>query len=309
MNKPTVQLLNDYILVEFEEKPKLSEKLDLVMPDRYLIQEADQEGETNAYGVVTDRRTINPQIIKVIQGNESIPRGSRCFVHYGAFEIAKWYNGQAIIRASMVFFMLDPIRPFEGNYLAEEIVVEGEKTESGIYLTPTVETKLPCNVRILYIPEISILNVGDEVITIDAANYTLKFEDKTYIKLKESEIIGKVVNGETIPLGKNILIEYMDEDLSEIIADNDRKDFSKDFALKHRLFIPDIDLTQSPPPKTVPAKILAIGPEVNRLAFSGDIGDEATALRGRGVLLPNNKWIVNLDTILFLHGESNRKAV
>lgn len=304
MKVPTLQLLNDHILVEFEQRPKLSEALDLVMPERYLIQEADKEGEYDAYGVVTDRRTINPQIVNVIQGNNAIPNGSRCFVHYGAFEIAKWYTPkQAIIRASMVFFMLDPIRPFAGNYLGEEIFVEGEKTASGIYLTPYAETKLPCNVRILHVPEQSDLKEGDEVISVDAANYTLKYQDKKYVRLKDSEIVAKMVDGEPVPLGKNILVEYLEEDLSDILAENARRVEAKDLAIKFRLHVPEIDYNPLPPPRLAPVRVLAIGDRLSTREFEASIGDEGSVLRGRGVMLNDNKWIVNLDSIAFLHAE------
>lgn len=313
MNEPTLQLLNDHLLVEFEPRQKLSDKLDLVMPERYLIQDADKEGEHDAYGIVTDRRTINPQIVKVIKGNKQIPDGSRCFVHYGAFEVAQWFTPkQAIIKSGMVFFMLDPIRTFPGNYLGEEVFIEGERTASGIYVTPYAETKLPCNVKILHAPEASGLKAGDEVISIDAANYTLTYQDKKYVKLRESEIVAKMVDGKLVPMGKNILVEWLDEDLSEIIAENDRRRDAKDLAIKYRLHVPDIDYTPLPPPKTVSAKVLALGDDINlrqlKLWCATLSTDPSTTTeiivelrRGKGVMLNDNQWIVNMDAILYLH--------
>ena len=289
-------------MVEFEEKPKLSEALDLVIPERYLIQEADGPGETNAWGVTTDRRTINPQTVRVIVGNDQVPTDSRCFVHYGAIEVAKWYNdNQAIIKSSMAFFMLDPIRPFDGNYLGEEIIIEGEKTESGIYLTPTPETKLPCNIRITHVPENSVFEVGNEVITIDAAQYTLKYEDKTFVRLKENEIIAKVVNGETIPLDKYILVEYVEEENRQLTDENDYKAHLKDVSLKFRLFVPEVDFTPTEPSKNVDAKILSFGPNINAERVGADIGDMVYINRNRGLKLNDGRWIINFDTILFVY--------
>lgn len=319
MNNQQPTILNGHILVEFEKKPKLNESLDIVAPERFLVQEADEEGETNAWAVTTDRRTINPQIIKVIQGNETVKTDTRCFCHYGCYEIGKWINEeQAIIRPDMVFFELGPpIKPFPGNYLAEEIFVEGERTASGIYTTPIAEAKLPCNVRITHVPdtkELGIINgderqlnhrkdiyVGDEVVTIDEAQYTLKYEDKKYIKLRESEIIAKVVDGKVIPLNKYLLVEYCEEPDAKLQAENDYKAHTKDVAIKHRLFVPGIDFEPTKPKKEVTAKLLEIGDSVNKYELDAEVNDMLVINRNRGLLLPDGKWIINLDAILFTY--------
>ncbi len=326
MSKPTLTLSKGYILVEFEEKPKLSEALDLVAPERFLVQEADSPGETNAWAVTTDRRTINPQIVNVIVGDDDVPTGSRCFVHYGAFEVAKWFTPkQAIIKSSLAFFMLDPVRPFPGNYLGEQIILEGERTESGIYLTPNPDEKLPCHIRITHIPipektkcytfhngervdfEAQIPNknsieIGDEVITIDASQYTLKFEDKTYVRMKDSEIIAKVVDGEVIPRDKYIVAEYVETVNKELIAENKYKAHMKDVSLKHRLFVPGVDFEAKAPSKNVDARLVAFGPNI--LERDGvQIGDMAHINRHRGLKLAEGKWMINLDTILFVYEE------
>lgn len=304
MNKPTLTLSSGHILVEFEEKPKMSATLDLVAPERFLVQEAEEEGETNAWAVTTDRRTINPQIVNVIIGDDTVPTDSRCFVHYGCFEIGQWYNDkQCIIRANMVFFMLDPIKTFQGNYLGEEVFVEGEKTESGIYTTPIVEEKLPCNIVITHIPDNSSFAVGDEVITIDGAQYTLNYNGKKYIKLRDSEIIAKVVDKQVVPVGKYLLVEYMDKPNPELTNENDYKAHMKDVAIKHRLFVPGIDFTPTEAPKHVDAKILAVGPDIKPQELYAQVDDKLLINRNRGLRLPDGKWIINLDAILCVYEE------
>lgn len=311
MNK--TKLLNGNILVEFEECANLKRGvLDLVIAERYLIQEADQEGEHDAYGVTTDRRLINPQTVKIIEGNDEIPDGTRCFVHYGAWEIAQWWEGQAIIPARTVFFKLDPITPFEGNYLGHEVFKEGERTDSGIYLTPYAEIKLPCNIKIIHVPENSGIKVGDEVITVDAAQYQLNYEGEKFIKLKDSEIIARVINGETIPYGNYMLVEYVEEPDQEREAHNDYMKHIHDVATKHRLFLKEGDIEVKQPPKDVDVKVLALGNYERKTVdgtqylsdknglFNIHQGDTIKILRNKGVPMDNGKWIINTDTILWV---------
>lgn len=313
--KPT--LLSDFILVRFEEKEQL--KSAIIIPERYLIQEGD-ETEASVYGVTTDRRLINPQVCYVIQGNANIPSDVRVFVHYGAYEVAQWLDDeQALIRSSMVFFTLDPITPLPGYYLCEEIKIEGEKTESGIYTTPIVEATLPINVRITHAYNDSYFKVGDEVLTVDSAQYQLKYDGANYIKLKESEIIGKKEGDEIIPFGKYLLVEYIEEPDKELEQKNDYLAHMKDVAIKYRLHVPDVDFTPVKASKQVTARLIYYGNDIKRISLphngsflgenkiylqngstliNAEIGDKLLVDRNRGAIMQDGKWIINLDTIL-----------
>lgn len=306
--KPLLKLMNGYILVEFEEKKHIVNGTELIIPERYLIQDGDEDSNS-AWGVTTDRRLINPQVVKVIQG-EGL-EGKRCFVHYGAYEIAKWHTETlALIPVKTLLFSLDPITPFDGNYLGEEIWVDGVKTASGIYTTPYAEKKEACNIKIVHTPENSSIKAGDEIITIDDKQYPLKYDDKTFIKVKESEIIGLVKEGVTVPYGKYLLAEYVEEEDKNLIAHNEYKAHLKDVAIKFGIHCPDMDYNPSgPASKVVEARILGIGDEVRKIDINyACVGDMILVARDRGALLSDGKWIINLDAFLcskeLIYGEA-----
>lgn len=315
MEKPNIQPNKDYIVVQFDEQEAKVHGTDIIIPERYLIQEGD-ETENSAYGVTTDRRLINPQVVTVIQGNETVPTGVKAFVHYGAYEVAQWIDDKnALIKSAMVFFTLDPITPLPGNYLGEEVFIEGDKTDSGIYITPYAEMKLPINIKITHVSKNSEIQVGDEVITIDSAQYPLKYEDKTYIKLRDSEIVAIKRDGNIIPYRNYLLVEYIDTIDEELIQQNYYKDHLKDVAIKYRLHVPDIDFTHAKESKHVDAKLIAIGSDCRYIKptnsektflyaggiLEANIGSILKIDRNRGARLDNGQWIINLDTVLWVY--------
>lgn len=292
--------LANNILVKFDPVPTVG---GIIMPERYLIQEADTPGENNAYGVSTNRKAINPQIVTILSGEH---KDKKAFVYYGAYEIAKWpegIDGIAIIPDTTIFFFIDPIEPVAATYLGEEVFSEGDKTESGIYITPYAERKEGILIRIIHIPkegQVSyadkLIAVGDIVVTIDQHQYDLRFEDKKYIKLKATEIVGVKTEDGYVPTGDRVLIEYLpDSDLQERVTENDRRAGLLDFMEKNGLHYTVTDLEPLKEPKTVNARILAIGNDVNSEAT---IGDEAIVFRNYGQLLKKDLWITSIENVV-----------
>jgi co-chaperonin GroES (HSP10) len=44
------------------------------------------------------------------------------------------------------------------------------------------------------VPENNVFDVGDTVLSIDKNNYTIKYQDKEYVKIMEHEIVGKILD-------------------------------------------------------------------------------------------------------------------
>lgn len=296
-------ITNKNILVKFDPLPTIG---GIIAPERYKIQEADQDGETDAYGVTTNRKAINPQVITILSGEHE---GKRAFVYYGAYEIAKWLeNEQAIIPQATILFFIDPIETVAGTYLGDEVFSEGEKTASGIYTTPFAEHKEGILIKITHVPKQGgvmygdkLIEVGDTVVTIDQWQYDLRYEDKKYIKLKSTEIVGVKKDDRYIPIGDRVLVEYLpDADLKERIAENDRRAGLRDFMNKNGLHYTQTDLEPVSEPKAVNAKVLDVGNDVNfnNNSWCISTGDATIVFRNYGCLLPNKQWITSIENVI-----------
>lgn len=293
---------NIHIIVKFDFNKKdgaVKQANGIYIPERYLI-EGDDEDAPAAYGVTTNRKLINPQVVDIYSGQF---KGKRAFVYYGAFEIAKWLDDDfALIPETTIFFLVNPIECMPGTYLGDEVFTSGPKTESGIWLTPIAETKDGVKIKITYLPENPhpLIKIGTTVITVDSFQYDLEFEGKKYIKLKESEIIGIETENGIIPIGDRVMVEYIpDEDLAERIAENDRRSAQRDFIGKSFLHIDEnyarglnkdyLDLEE---PKTTRAKVIAAG-DTCKL----NVDDVLIVHRYYGCKLLTGQWILNMDAI------------
>lgn len=315
-NTPKNHVVRDSIIVLFDyDWSKTDVKLDngLFVPERYVIEEADEDAET-AWGVTTDRKLINPQIVQVLSGKYT---GRRAFVHYGAFEVAKWLDSDhhGLIPEKMIIFFIDPITCMPGTYLGDEVFEDLPRTESGIYLTPQLEDKVGIKIKITHVPKengvlyydktedrCKFIKIGDTVITVDSFQYDLTYQGKKYIKLEDTEIIGIEINGDYIPIGNSVLVEYLpDDSLAERVAENDKRRSQRDYIAKNFLHISDKyargldpDYLDIPEPKTINARLLAIGESVKTIS----VGDKLIVGRNFGCILPNKQWIINMDTVL-----------
>lgn len=322
------KVTNGNIIVKFDYNKSdgaVKQANGLYIPERYLIEGDDEEAPA-AYGVTTNRKLINPQVVDILVGNEDyinfvsenypsperewelektlkVAAGRRAFVYYGAFEIANWLDGElAVIPAKNILFFLDPIECVPSTYLGDEVFTAGPRTDSGIWLTPITETKDGVKIIITHVPENAhpLVKVGTTVVTVDSHQYDLDYNGKKYIKLKESEIVGIETIDGIIPIGDRVLVEYMpDEELAERIAENDRRATQRDFIGKSRLHIDEnyarglnkdyIDLEE---PKTTRAKVIAAG-DTSKLKT----GDILIVHRYFGCKLLNGQWILNNEAI------------
>lgn len=300
------------ILVKFDPVPSIG---GIIIPERYKIQEGDEE-DNDAYGVTTNRKAINPQVVTIVKSKSGSLDGRRAFVYYGAYEIAHWPEPElAIIPEHTILFFIDPIEPYDGTYLGEEVFTDGVKTKSGIYITPYAEKKEPVMIRVTHIPQHGgvqyggkYIQPGDVVVTVDSYQYDLHFREKKYIKLKSPEIIGVQTSDGYVPTGDRVLIEYLpDADLLERIAENDKRKEQLEIASKYHLHIGDMPGGELPEhlkpvkePKTVQAKLLAIADSVNLKTLIGHIsvGDEVMVFRNYGCILPNGQWLTPVDNVI-----------
>jgi co-chaperonin GroES (HSP10) len=312
------------ILVKFDPVPTIS---GLITPERYKIQDGDAD-ENTAYGVTTNRKLINPQVITILSGEHN---GKRAFVYYGAYEIAKWPEPElAIIPEATILFFIEPIQPVSGTYLGEEVFTEGEKTASGIYITPFAEKKEGVLIKITHIPQENgikygdkHIQLGDTVVTVDSYQYDLRYQDKKYIKLRDTEIVGVKTDNGFIPVGDRVLLEYLpDEDLLERQAENEKRFQILETMSKRYLHLGDMPNGELPEhlrpvkePNFTQAKLLAIGNEVklaeliepignipisligNKI-IKGKLEDTVMVFRYRGCLLPSGQWITSIDNVV-----------
>lgn len=219
------------ILVTFEHEPQST----LIIPERFMVQD-DEEG--SHYAVTTDRRLINPQLVNILQDDHHGLTGKKAFVHYGASEVCEWLDTEtAFLKPEMIFFFIEPdgtLTCSPNTYLGETILNETVRTESGIYLTPDGGEIAVCRVRLNRIPaQAHELGIGDEVITIDNSQYMLKYGGRKYVKLKYSEIVAVIRDGEAHPVGQFLLIEQADS--AEQVVDNS---IMREFVQKHRIYAP-----------------------------------------------------------------------
>lgn len=265
---------NAHILVKFDPVPEVS---GLTIPERYLIQSAEKDGEHDAYGITTNRRLINPQICT------NVLTGDRLFVHYGAYELRKDADEGSLIPERTVLFLLDPIRPLPGKYIGEAVYSDDERTPGGIILKEGVKE----GVKVKVLHSSGRFEPGTVIITQDDRQYPFKYEGKDYIMLTDEVIVGVVRDG-VEPCEGHQLVEYMpDEDLKERIAENDRRSRLRDFMDKNYLHYTQSDLQPLPEPKTVKTKCVG----------GSMLGQELLVLHNYGCPI-NGQWIVNGDIIL-----------
>jgi len=292
------------VIVKFEhdfDSTVVKQASGLIIPERYVIESGDEDADT-AWGVTTDRKAINPQVIDILSGEYA---GRRAFVHYGAFEVAKWLNDhQAVIPEAMILFFIEPISCVPGTYLGDEVYSEYEKTAAGIILSSSLETKEGVKIYITNIPENAhpLVRVGTTVITVDQFQYDLIYEGKKYIKVDQREIVGIETETGYEPIGDVVLVEYLpDPAWDEWKRKNhDDKEAYLDKYYPHmlradaeRLYPKNLE---TPEPKFTHARILAIGDKVKPGQFS--IGNILLVYRNYGCVLPNRQWILNMDCIV-----------
>ena len=305
--------INGNIIVTFEYDHSLSvvkQDSGLFMPERYVIESGDEDAEA-AWGVTTDRRLINPQVVDILSGQYT---GRRAFVHYGAFEVARWLSddrvedSRAVIPEKMILFFVNPIECVAGTYLGDEVYGEYEKTASGIILSTELDLKEAVLIKITHIPTKShpLVAIGTTVVTVDNFQYELIYEGKKYIKVDDREIVGVKTEQGYLPIGDLVLVDYLPDPEWENwkINNEDRREEYVD------KYYPNLDKAvartlypkhlETPEPKFTNVKVVAIGDKVRPGIFT--IGDTLMVYRNHGCRLPNGQWILNMDVIMAIVG-------
>lgn len=274
---------NQNILVTFEPIATAS---GLIIPERYLIQDDEDDGGKH-YGVVTDRKLINPQVCRVVRGGQF--EGERVFVYYGAYEIAQWVSEtEALIPERTVFFVIDgeALHPVNDIYLGQTIWEDGEKTASGIYTTPNGGGMAVCRIRITHVPENSTdISVGDVIITIDNSQYILDYGGVKHVKVSKQHIIGMLGTDGIVPVWPYLLVDDVPEP-NELAVDNSHlRSFVEDFRIQLRR---DTDIGDKVLNNTKECTVLSGDPEL--------VGKRVLTLK-HGFAY-NGRRIIDTDTMI-----------
>lgn len=202
--------LNTKIGVTFDETHKKTYDLGGIQIQRatsWIAREDDGETGTKKETNVNHLET-NPQIAFVTLENPNFPqykKGDKLFLHYLAYEWSDEpvnIDGELfdMVEANNILFKIegDNFIMCSKSYLGESVIDEAPKTLSGIFLTSAEDQKNPLKVKILHTPNeyhkttdrlLDVAKIGDTVITIDSHNYELEYNSKTYVFLKEDEIV------------------------------------------------------------------------------------------------------------------------
>jgi co-chaperonin GroES (HSP10) len=170
--------------------------IDIIRPDMWLYSHGDAETHTK-FDENHNKLETDPQICTVIHANSKYPYkvGDRLFVHYMAYETAEKHDDGYWIDAYFVFFTIEQdgkIKPVKDLYLAEPVFEQEKVTDGGIIIQGGKKDNL--RLKIVVVPENNVFDVGDTVLSIDKNNYTIKYQDKEYVKIMEHEIVGKILD-------------------------------------------------------------------------------------------------------------------
>lgn len=278
-----MQAINNNTLVRFH--PEIDTPLGLIIPERYTVYNQTMETDNESrMGVTTDRRLINPQVVDILSGEHE---GEVGFVYYGAYEVAKLIQDDTyVIPENNLLFLCNPIRPMPGIFLCERIWNEGEKSESGLFVSPNAGSYDALRMKVLFVPEQSTLSVGQTIITTSPAQYELRYEGQKYIMVREKFIAGY---DEDTPYGDNILVEYLpDEGQAERDAHNEKIRTQLDFMKYHGMHYAEQDFKMEKEPKIIQAIILK----------GTQQGEKCLIYRDTGVALRKDKWVCPLETLI-----------
>lgn len=236
---------NSNILVRFHEE--IETPSNLIIPERYTVHEKAYDGDNETRtAVTTDRRLINPQIVDVLSGEYE---GETAFVYYGAYETAVWPDDRAIIQERNLLFLLNPIRPLPGIQLGEEVFVEGDRTESGIYRSTNTGGVDGIKVKILYGTM-----AGKTIVTQDSAQYWLLYGGKKYLMVRDKFIAAYYEGEKLTPTGTNVIAELAPLDTS-IEKHNEGIRAHLDFLNRHGMHYDPKQFVMKEQPKIVEAMV------------------------------------------------------
>ena len=179
--------------------------VEIARSDIYLFKDGESDNKMEAK---VNKLELNPQIATVELNNlkYNLFKGDKVFLHYMAYE---WLNiddfqlieGKKLysIDARNIFFKIigNNIELIDDLFLGE-VIIENKLTLSGIHVN--IENKRKESlVKITHIPkecdnEYKQINVDTIVKTIDDNQYIINYDNKKYVVLKSSEIVGILTN-------------------------------------------------------------------------------------------------------------------
>jgi co-chaperonin GroES (HSP10) len=198
-----MNILHDRIICRFDEKhnkiiPLGDTGIELYRPDEWLHR--DEEGKQTFIENFNYLET-KPQIATVTESNSKYPyqRGDKLFLHYMAHETAKYANEEtkeAFVLAEYVLFTFmddGSYKIVDGVYFGEQVLTEDEKTAGGIIINVLGQKPKLCQIKLTHVPSNAIFEAGQVILSIDNYQYKVNVDGKTYIMLREREIVGTVI--------------------------------------------------------------------------------------------------------------------
>jgi co-chaperonin GroES (HSP10) len=143
----------------------------------------------------------NSEYIGIIEcvpnGHNFFKPGDKVCTHYLCSQDDKAFDFEGVIYhrvpLNLIFFRINEDDSFDLNdkiYLCDLIVIDAPKTESGIYLTPFDVKKEPLRLKVLHTPvKDRGIKVGDQIISQDDYQYTLKYNSREYVQINYEHIL------------------------------------------------------------------------------------------------------------------------
>ena len=199
-----MELIGQKLGVKFHVKDKkeydLGNGIILIRPDAWEHSEGTKE-QNKLVNENVNKIEVNPQraTVTIAGKNPFFKVGDEIFTHYMSYEIQEEVDldGEtAIIDEEYVIFKIENgniILP-DGYYLGEQIMETEINSSTGLILN-VVEKKKNLTVKITHISgKLSHIDLNDVIQSIDNFNYQFEYEGKSYVFLKEEEIVAKLIN-------------------------------------------------------------------------------------------------------------------
>ena len=180
--------INNWIGVEFDENHNKTVNvggIEIARPETWVYQEFDDK---TMYENNKDLKSVNPQIATVVSPNPKygLQKGDLVFVHYLQYSTELIIDGIKYIPFNTIFFKINGKDDFEmadDTYLAKKVLIEAEKTASGIFLTSTETKREPLKLTVTHVPRNSTIKVGNTIVTEDDYQYEIDIYGETYVKI------------------------------------------------------------------------------------------------------------------------------
>lgn len=134
---------------------------------------------------------------------------------------------------------------------------------------------------------------GDEILVLKSSFYLITLDKVDYFKVREDEIVAKVIDGEAVPVGNNFMVEYLPDEYqngySPLLV-------GTGVHITNNVSATVTNVSNEP----VLSEVLLAYTEEKQLGWRGEVsvGDKLQVYRQQGVPF-NNKWIINQDNVVY----------